>query len=106
MASKKRKKELSMRKVQEILRLALNCGMGQREISRSCSVSPTTVGNYLLIAQEKGLGYADISRMNDEQLRLVFQGKKQGQKSRPKPNWEDIHRELKKKGAATVVAGI
>ncbi len=98
MARRKRKKELSMRKVREILRLALSCGMGQREISRCCSVSPSTVGNYLFIAQEKNLSYAEISRMSDEQLRLVFQCKKQGQKSRPQPNWEEIHRELKKKG--------
>ncbi len=54
MAGKKRKKELSMRKVREILRLTMICGMGQRDISRSCSVSPTTVGNYQTIAREKG----------------------------------------------------
>ncbi len=98
MAKRKRERELSMRKVREILRLAINCGMGQREISRSCSVSPTTVGNYMSIAQEKGLSCAEISRMSDEQLRQVFQGKKQGQSVRPQPNWEQIHRELKKKG--------
>jgi len=98
MARKKRKKELSVRKVREILRLAINCGMGQREIARSCSVSPTTVGNYRDIAQEKDLSYAEISRMSDEQLMQVFQSKKTGQKSRPQPNWEEIHQELKKKG--------
>jgi len=98
MARKKRKKELSMRKVREILRLAISCGMGQREISRSCSVSPTTVGNYLDIAQEKDLSYAEISHMSDEQLRQIFQSKKPGQKARPQPNWEEIHQELKKKG--------
>ena len=45
--ARKRKKELSMRKVREILRLSLECQMGKREVARSCSVSPTTVKNYL-----------------------------------------------------------
>ena len=94
----KRKKELSMRKIREILRLALNCGMGQREISRSCSVSPSTVGNYLTAAQENGLDYAAISQMSDEQLKQVFQSKKTEQKVRPQPDWEEIHQELKRKG--------
>jgi transposase len=98
MARRKRKKELSMRKAREILRLAMHCGMGQREISRSCSVSPTTVGHYMNLACEKGLSYAEISRMSDEQLRQVFQGKKQAQSVRPQPDWEQVHRELKKKG--------
>ncbi len=86
-----------MRKIREILRLALNCGMGQREISRSCSVSPSTVGNYLTAAQENGLDYAAISQMNDEQLKQIFQGKKAEQKVRPQPDWGEIHQELKKK---------
>jgi transposase len=98
MARKKRKKELSVRKVREILRLAINCSMGLREIARSCSVSPTTEGNYQSIAQEKDLSYIEISRMSDEQLRQIFQSKKTGQKARPQPNWEEIHQELKKKG--------
>jgi transposase len=98
MARKKRERGLSVRKVREILRLALNCGMGQREISRSCSVSPTTVGNYLSIACENGLGYAEISCMGDEQLRRVFHGKKVEQKPRPQPDWKEVYRELKKKG--------
>jgi transposase len=96
--AKKRRKELSMRKVREILRLALDCGMGRREIARSCSVSPTTVGNYVTVASEKGLSYAEISVMSDDELGQVFQGKKQEQKARPEPDWEEIHRQLKKKG--------
>ncbi len=98
MARRKKAKELSMRKAREVLRLALNCHLGHREIGRSCSVAPATVGNYVNKAQEAGLSYAEISQMSDEQLRQVFQSKKTGQKARPQPNWEEIHQELKKKG--------
>jgi len=88
-----------MRKIREVLRLALNCNMGHREIARSCSVAPATVGNYVNPVKEKGLSYAEISRMSDEELGRIFQGKKQQeQKARPQPDWEEIHRELKRKG--------
>jgi transposase len=87
-----------MRKIREVLRLALNCNMGHREIARSCSVAPATVGNYVNPVKEKGLSYAEISRMSDDELRRFFQGPKPEQKARPEPDWEEIHRELKQKG--------
>jgi transposase len=87
-----------MRKAREVLRLALNCQMGHREIGRSCSVAPATVGNYVNKAQAAGLSYAEILQMSDEQLKQVLQSKKTGQAVRPQPNWEEIHQELKKKG--------
>jgi len=37
-------RRLSVRKIKEILRLKLDCGINEREISRSCQVSRSTAG--------------------------------------------------------------
>lgn len=99
MARRKKTKELSMRKVREVLRLALSCNMGHREIARSCLVAPATVGNYVNNIKKAGLSYSQIEQMDDEQLRLIIKNQSGNvKKSRPQPNWEKVHQELKKKG--------
>ena len=98
--ARKRKKELSMRKVREILRLRLTCKMGVREIARSCSISHSTVGEYLGRAEKAGLSWAKIEKMDDGELaRLVKSNTSSKDKgSRPQPDWNHIHQELRKKG--------
>ena len=49
---------LSMRKIQEVLRLALGEGCSLRDVARSTSVSPSTVREYLLRAKLTGLSCA------------------------------------------------
>lgn len=98
---KSQKKELSMRKVREILRLALTQRRGHREISRSCSVSPTTVGNYVNEIKDSGLTYSQIEEMDDHRLRELMRGSsktKTATNSRPLPDWEQVHKELSRKG--------
>jgi len=98
MARKKTGKELSMRKIREVLRLAEKGEMSEREIARSCSISHTTAGKYLQLAEERGLSYRQIEGMDDEELRRFFKGKKVGKRSdRPQPDWGWVHGELKKK---------
>ena len=46
---------LTMRKVSEVLRLKWECKLSNRAIARSCSISHSTVGEYLWRAQEAGL---------------------------------------------------
>ena len=86
--ARKRKKELSMRKVREILRLSLECHMGKREVARSCTVSPTTVTNYLSRIEKLNLNYSQVARMDDEELkRILLSHKSSSQgKLRPQPN--------------------
>ena len=45
----------SMRKVRQVLRLAHEAGLGIRQIARSLSMSPTTVGEYLRRAEDAAL---------------------------------------------------
>ena len=48
-------KRLPMRKIKEVLRLKYMCGLGQREIARSCRMARSTVGDYLKRAEAAGI---------------------------------------------------
>ena len=104
MTYKDQGKELSMRKLREILRLCLEYQMGDREIGRSLSISHSTVGRYRSLVQKAGLSYAQIQQMDDKQLELAMKnsskegGSVEKENSRPQPDWEWVHKELKKKG--------
>jgi len=104
-----------MRKIREIVRLGLNCQMGCREIARSCSISHSTVSEYLNRVKGNGLTYGDIEKMSDGELERLVKGGREGKAvkagktgktgdagkangSRPQPDWGVIHQELKKSG--------
>ena len=61
MARKKKGKELSMRKIREVLRLTESGDMSVREIARSCSISHATVIKYLRLSEERGVSYSRIA---------------------------------------------
>jgi hypothetical protein len=44
-----------MRKIKEVLRLRFELGLGQRAIARACSISQSTVHDYLLRAAAVGV---------------------------------------------------
>jgi hypothetical protein len=48
---------LSMRKIEEILRLKYEVGLTHREIARSCAVSASTVSEYIIHARAAGLSW-------------------------------------------------
>jgi transposase len=100
MARKRKGKGLSMRKVKEVLRLALGAQMSERMIAQSLSISHVTVGKYLQAAQQSGLSCAEMEKMGDvELLRRLKVGRTEGKKGvRPQPDWSVVHQELQKKG--------
>ena len=51
------KRRLSMRKVTEVLRLKFAHHMSNRQIAKSCSISHSTVREYLERAREAGLSW-------------------------------------------------
>jgi transposase len=61
-------RRLSVRKIKEILRLKLDCGVSEREISRSCQVSRSTVADYLRRAAAAKLNWNEASSLTDSQL--------------------------------------
>ena len=96
------KERLSMRKMKEILRLKLVCGLSNRQIAASCHVSRPTVGEYLVRAGHAGLrDWSAIEGLGDEQLeRLLFPGQAGERpifKSKPSPDCANLHEEMRNK---------
>jgi transposase len=90
-------RRLSVRKTKEILRLKLDCGISEREISRSCQVSRSTVADYLRRAAVAKLTWSDVSAMAEAQLeeRLFPSEHIPSTVKRPPPDCEHIYNELR-----------
>ena len=100
MAKRKKKREISMRKIMEILRLGLTRSLSNREIARSLCVSHATVAKYITLAGKTGLTYDKAKDMDDSVL-LSFLEKDKAplqKKVYPDPDWNYICAELRKKG--------
>lgn len=93
-------KRLSMRKIQEILRLTYEAGLSTRQIARSCSVGRTTVAEYISRAAAAGLAWPLPEGMDEARLeRLLFPPPPLIPSSeRLLPDWSELHTELKRKG--------
>ena len=66
-------KELSMRKVREVLRLRFDLGLRQDQIARSCSIAQATVHRYLERATAAGLTWPLPEDYDDQRLNeLLF----------------------------------
>jgi len=91
---------LSMRKIQEVLRLKWQSGLSNRVIARSCSISPTTVSEYIRRAQEVGLSWPLPEAVDEDQLygMLFPNPDPPSERIIPQPDWEYIKRELRRKG--------
>jgi DNA-binding transcriptional regulator LsrR (DeoR family) len=60
---------LSMRKIKEVLRLH-SLGRKQREVARSCSISQSTVHEYLKAADAAGKSWPEIADWDEVQLEM------------------------------------
>ena len=91
---------LSMRKIREVLRLKWECGLTNRAIARSCSISHSTVGEYLRRAKAAGLSWPIPEALDEDGLFWLLFPKPLRPRSRviPCPDWSLIHRELRRKG--------
>lgn len=98
--ARKRKKEITPHKLQEILRLGLKHQLGYREISRSCAVSHVTVRAYLKQVKDVGITWDEVESLEESRLRELVRGahRIETNHSRPEPDWQQIHKELKRKG--------
>ncbi len=65
---------LSMRKVREILRLRIGCGLSARAVAKSCKVSHSTVLEYHRRAIAAGLGWPLPEEMDDAALERIVCG--------------------------------
>lgn len=67
-----------MDKIREIIRLASECGLSQRQIARAVGVSRPVVAQYLIYFRSSGKTYREIALRPDEELREMLVGKKRG----------------------------
>ena len=90
---------LTMRKIAEVLRLKWECGLSNRTVARSCSISHSTVAQYLRHAHEAGLSWPLPAGMGEDTLyELLFPKASQpGKRVIPCPDWSLVHTELRKK---------
>ncbi len=91
---------LSLRKIREVLRLKYETGLSNRAIARACRVSNSTIGEYLARAKEAGLVWPLADDLQEEDLyqQLFPEEKKPKLVERPMPNWEEVHRDLSRRG--------
>jgi transposase len=87
-----------MRKTKEILRLALNEGLAQREIALSTGVGKTTVQEIVARAKQAGLEWTDLQHVHEPDIVSQLYPRPQGAKVKKDADWPAIDRELKKKG--------
>jgi len=90
---------LTMRKVAEVLRLKWECRLSNRAIARSCSISHSTVAEYLQRTQEAGLSWPLPADMGEDTLYQLLFPRAPHSSTRviPCPDWSWIHTELRRK---------
>jgi transposase len=90
---------LSMRKIEEILRLKFDVGLTHRAIAKSCGVSTSTVSEYATRAKAAGLSWPLPEGMTREELGTrMYPEKGSAARQIPPPDWQKIHKELNRKG--------
>lgn len=90
---------LSMRKIEEILRLKYESGLTHRAIARACSVSAGTVSEYVTHAKAAGLTWplpAELSAVDLEERLFPKRASASG-RNIPQPDWAEVHKELRRK---------
>ena len=93
-----------MRKIREVLRLAFFAGLELRKIERSLSISHATAASYVAKAEAAGLSWPLPDHLDDTALeRLFFPKPAACAASRPAPDWEYVHGELRKKGVTRIL---
>jgi transposase len=88
-----------MRKVQEVLRLLLVCGLSQRQVSQALGVGRASVADYVARVQRAGLLESWESLSGEElESRLYPPARKSSaQQERPEADWAAVHEELKRR---------
>jgi len=93
------KRRISMRKIREVLRLKWQHNLSNRKIAHSCSVSHSTVREYLLRVKLAGLSWPLPAELDDGTLEnLLFPPPGPiSPDRRQMPDMDYVHKELKRK---------
>ena len=90
---------LTMKKIKEILRLKHEAGLSNRAIAGACKISNSTVGEYLRRAKAAGISWPLGELSEDEIYQKMFgEPTPLPENAKPLPEWEEVQKELRKKG--------
>src|SRR5690606_11821619 len=93
---------LSVRRIREMLRLHLACGLGMRQIARSLGVSHSTVSELLHRAAAAGLRWPLPEDLDEPALEAMrYPADPQGRHGGPDPAWGWVHRQRRRKGVTS-----
>lgn len=96
-------KRLSMRKIEEVLRLKFELGRSNREIGLSCGIGSSTVSEYIQRARSAGLSWPLPEEMSETALeQLLFPPPPPPGSVRRMPDYAAIHRELQARKHVTL----
>ncbi len=90
----------AMRRIRDVLRLTFGEGLSRRQVSASLGIPLTTICDYIGRARAAGLSWPLPEGLDDAGLeaRLFVQAVRPLTASLPLPDWEQIHRELRRPG--------
>jgi transposase len=92
------RKKLEVRKITDVLRLNEQ-GFSQREIAQSLGCARSTVGDTLCRAEAAGLTYPLARELAEAELyALLYPGNSGSARRRVEPDYEFLHRELRRPG--------
>src|ERR1035438_8403878 len=97
--------KLTMRQIQEILRLKHQNQLSIREIARSCGLATSTVGDYLQRAVAAGITWPLPEGQGEKELlqRLLATPPASGEGDPALPDWPYIHKELTRKAVTLLL---
>ena len=89
---------IAMRKIREVLRLALGEELSRRQVSAASGVPLTTVNDYLRRAASAGLKWPLPGELDDAGVEaLLYPPTSPSVVTRPVPDWGRVHKELRRK---------
>ena len=96
-----------MRKIREVLRLRFEKNLSDRQMAQAIGAGRSTIQEYLKRAAQAQLTWPLPPELNDEQLeKLLFPTgllKFENGVSRPLPDFQHLHQELKRKGVTLLL---
>src|SRR5438105_11697534 len=88
-----------MRKIKEVLRLRYELGLGQRAIARACSISQSTVHEYLKRAEAAKVSWPLPEGWGEERVEKVLFGEPRPIEQFPervRPDFPALHAQLRR----------
>ncbi len=92
-------RRVPMRRIKEVLRLKLDCGLSHRQIVAALGVSLGAVSKFVSLAEREGLSWAAMAGLDEDQIEARLCPKAApAKRQRAPPDCGSIHRELRRKG--------